>query len=55
METIEKIMSVFVNIAESIYVSSYVDKIGEEATLNIELKDGREMNVKITVGGKNHE
>ena len=55
METINKIISVFVNVAKNIYVSAYGDKMGEEATLIIELKDGREMNVKITIGGKNHE
>jgi hypothetical protein len=55
METIEKIMSVFVNIAENIYESAYGNKMGKEATLNIELKDGRKMNVKITIGGNNHE
>jgi hypothetical protein len=49
METAKELMIAFVNIAQSIYESAYKDELGEEVSVNVELKDGREMQITIAM------
>lgn len=49
MKTAKELMIAFVNIAQSIYESAYKDKLGEEVSVNVELKDGREMQITIAM------
>ena len=49
MKTAKELMIAFVNIAQSIYESAYKDELGEEVSINVELKDGREMQITIAM------
>jgi len=49
MKTAKELMIAFVNIAQGIYESAYKDELGEEVSVNVELKDGREMQITIVM------
>lgn len=47
MNECQRIMEIFANIAEQIYVSVYGKKSGKELTLTTELKSGAKLQIKI--------